>query len=418
MSTPTGSDAIGPIALRTAIGAITATVGLVIAVLMDALPVAAAIIAALSAAIAMASVAAVRRIDDKWAIASAGIVLGSVIVVGIPTVAVVDSVLGNDTAASSNQVAGPVPHDDADTAPIYSSDPTEAMKRAVRRADELLPNGSQSLISIEIRDDRESVRILDPATGNELWSYRSSSGWDTPSPSPSTVRKTFSATDITTLDLTATVPKVQAARQHIGLSPTSSYASDAITIGLRSSDDLLVASFSEGGYEIEADAKGAIAETLDAGSLEKFTGVAMSVMRHNKLNPSVTNMREITFETIKSSKSSAGFELTLAKGLISRITVKPGQFPEVSRTSAGNSGGFAIAKLDPGVFPKVRADVMARYRLPAYDSDRVEMTIGEAPGDHNLDATPVSVIMGVGPQAHQNSAIYFVDGEYRRDGTW
>ncbi|EGD56110.1 hypothetical protein [Gordonia neofelifaecis] len=405
----------GPIAMRTALAAVVATVGIVTAVVID-LPITSTLFAAAGVGLAIWLIGGVRSRDQQAALRGAAVVVASVLVVGLPAV-----VLLKDPVS---RASGAAP-DGTEKVTVGGEDPSSALVRALDRADQLTPGGSTSIMQITIGEDRESVRIFDARTGQSLTSYRSGDEWSAPSADRSSDRVVFSRADIRELDLNAAVKRVDAAREQIGYpAPTSS---GGIDVGPRSADDKIVASFGVGsGVSIETDLRGQVADTVGAASVSEFPAVVDRAMRAAGLDPAAQLLTSIDFKTVDDAASwiglaHPGFELELDGTTVYRIEVEPGRFPELHTSSSAPTSppnGFSLTGLTGATMTKVRDDLARRRDVPPYDRDAVGAVIGVARNDDDdRDRLPVTIQMVVGPGDPDTGGVYSTRGRFLRDGT-
>ncbi|WP_231650313.1 MULTISPECIES: hypothetical protein [Gordonia] len=412
MRTARGVKQPGPAVTRTALAAVVATLCLVVAVVVD-LPVTSVLFAVAGAGVAIGLIGSLRRYGQKSALRGAAVVVATVLLVGLPTVAV----LADPETASDSHAA------DGDAVLEGGGDPSAALARALDRADRLVPGGSSSIRQISIDDDRETVRVLDPRTGREIASYRSGTSWSDSDPARTGERTVFTRADVAHLDLNAAAARVSAARQKIGYpEPTSS---GGIEIGPRSVDDKVVARFGQsGGESIETDLHGRVADTVGAASLSEFLSVAERVLKDEGIDPDGAVLRSIAYKAVDEAApwigvAHPGVELELDGGGIYRIWVQPGRFPELSETdSASDPDGFSLTGLTGATMVRIRDDLVRRHRVAAYDRDAVGLKIGVAPGDDDpaADRLPVTVQMQVGPDAVGATGVYSPNGKFLREG--
>ncbi|WFN94650.1 hypothetical protein [Gordonia sihwensis] len=200
MRTARGVKQPGPAVTRTALAAFVATLCLLVAVVVD-LPVTSVLFAVAGAGVAIGLIGSLRRYGQKSALRGAAVVVATVLLVGLPTVAM----LADPETASDSHAA------DGDAVLEGGGDPSAALARALDRADRLVPGGSSSIRQIRIDDDRETVRVLDPRTGREIASNRSGASWTDSAPTRTGGRTVFTRADVAHLDLNAAAARVRRA---------------------------------------------------------------------------------------------------------------------------------------------------------------------------------------------------------------
>ncbi|ALG84784.1 hypothetical protein [Gordonia phthalatica] len=404
----------GTPAVRIGVAAVVATVGIVAAVLVDQ-RVVSALIGAAAAAFALWTVGSLRPEHPTLARRGAGVVVASILLFGIPAVAVLtpSGIVGAEQESSDER--------------IEPGDLSAALKRALDRADEVAPNGAESILQIEIDGDRETLYVLDQRTGMQVYTYRSGeNGWYAPTSARTSQRTVFGRSDLARLDLNGVRDRVVSAWERVGSSDPSSPESakaPSVKIEPRSADGRVVARFVGGGFPIESDTSGNLADTVDAASIDRFLDVASRVMTAAGLEPDAKVLYRIEFRSLDEAASrhgrfESGFELYFDGGPISSIAVDVGSFPVVRKaTTTDEPDGFSLTGLTGATMASVRDDLARRRLVPAYDRDAIGAKIGVARNDDHPGRVPVTIQMVVGPSSTEVAGVYSTRGRFLRDGT-
>lgn len=384
---------------------------MVVAVVVDAAVLSALIVVA-TTCVSIFLVRTVRAADVRTALRGAVIVSASVIVVGIPAVAVLTA-----TAASGTETTSDAGAPEA----AGSADLSAALARSLDRADEIAPDGAQSILSISIDQDRETLYVLNQRNGQMVYTYRSGDeGWHAPTSSPTSQRTVFSRADVRGLDLTAAGRL--AAQTWRRLDQRQDVVQPTVEVAPRSGDEKLVATFAGGAFPIEPDATGRLAETADAASVDRFLDVAERVMTETGLDSRAPLLREIAFKSIDDGASwhgraRAGFDLSFDGGPVTSIAVDVGRFPMVRKATRDDEpDGFSLTGLTGATMTSVRDDLARRGTIRRYDRDVIGAKIGVARDDDRPGRVPVTIQMVVGPSAVEVAGVYSTRGRFLRDG--
>ncbi|GED97117.1 hypothetical protein [Gordonia crocea] len=307
-----------------------------------------------------------------------------------------------------------------------AANPNARLAAALERADRLVPRGSATVLRVGIDGDRISLDVFDPRNGDSVsTSFSESSGWSREYRRRATDRNTFSRAEVARMDLDKARPQVLAMTTALKADLTHQHASDGITVKRRYQDHKLVGEFSLSGNEIEVDDQGHVADTADAAWLATVVPLAQRVMVANGLDPDAPIVNRFDFRayddaassiSASSVQNSGGFVIRFASGPVDEIVVVPGNFPLVRRTDRSyTQPGFALTALRTETLLKVRDDIMARAKSPAYDTELVGLEVGRVPG---ADRTTPAIRMQVGPSSDRPGGIYTMDGVFMRTGRY
>ncbi|GAB08784.1 hypothetical protein GOARA_021_00210 [Gordonia araii NBRC 100433] len=418
------SDPIPRVVIAVVVGAL----GLVVAALSSnvVLRLVAIAIAALTVLVCLGSLRRRHRREAIWTLVLVPVLA---LLVGIPTVVVAGAINGSAEPRVGDPGFTPRTKAAPRAAPTTERVPANlnaALRDAPDRADRLVPNGSATVLRVNLRDTWISVDVFDPRTGEEVSSSRSTgSDWSDSRKRRASDRRTFARSEIAALDLDRARGEVLEVGAKLKLVDESPHASDGITLKRRYQDDKFVAEYSISGSTIEVDDHGRIPETTGAAVLETMLPVARRVMVEAGLDvraPIIGRFDFRAFDDAASSVSatsvqnSGGIAIRFAGGPINEIVIVPGQFPIVRPiTRRGDSAGFPLAALTSETLLKVRGDVMARAKAPAYDADLVGLEVGPVPGARH---DGVFIRMQVGPVSHRTGGIFTLDGRWIRDGRY
>ncbi|UQE76903.1 hypothetical protein MYK68_10250 [Gordonia sp. PP30] len=317
--------------------------------------------------------------------------------------------------------AGPQPGGGAPVTEELPADPQGELRAALDRADQLVPNGSRSVLEIRISDLSTSLRVYDPATGDAVYASRSDGRWYSADRRRATDRRTFSRADIDRLDLNAATPEV--AKAAAALKITGSHPADGITLSRRS-DDLLVAEYQIDMHAIQVDAAGHVAPTTDAAFLGTAMPLLQKVMRQYRLDPAAPLVREIDFMALAEGSSSVfasaiqnsgGVNVDFTGGPYESLKIVPGCFPELRPRNSRESAGFRADTVTTAALVKARDDLLARNDLKPFDGDLVAFQAGPAPGDRSGDEV---IMMRTGPIGVRAEGVYALNGTFLRSGLW
>lgn len=357
------------------------------------------------------------------AAAQIGVVLIPVLllVLGLPAAAVVSTV--REHGAGSSHPGGSADGESGVTSGL-PRDPDARLDQALDRADQLLPNGSAQLLSIDLDDRSTRVVVYDPHTGDAVSTHGSDGRWYSTDRRRANDRRTFSRDDLKNLDLAAAAGEVRRVAGELKLKADDVHPADGIELKRRP-DRMLVAEFTVAFRPIEVDMDGRAADTVGAAYVDQVLAVAEKTLRNHRIDPTSPSIRQMDFRTITEGSSpitaspiqnSGGFALSLVRGPYSAIKVVPGTFPLATpRTYAENSGGFALTDFTASALLRARDDLLARNDLPAFDGDIVSFAIGSAPGGRDEGAV---LRLQVGSGRESGEAVYRRDGAFLRDGTW
>jgi len=402
-----------------AVAAGAAAIGITGAVLLDS-TAGAVILLLVALAVVAGCVLTLRRRDDYSAVAALVAVPVVTLAVGVPA-AVLGT--GDDPAPRPARAApaGDLPITDDDPIP---TDLSSLLSAALDRADALVPDGSDSVLSVELgTGGAVSVTVLDRRDGYEVRSSRdaSESRWRDADRGLADRRNVFARAELAGLDLTELAPRVREAAAPL-LTERSAGRSGVVEIARRSSDDLLVASFLLSGVTVQVGADGQIAPTIAAATLEGMRPVARAAIVEAGLDPARAELGELQYRAVADGSdsvgattimNSGGIEMRFSAGQpVDRIVVVPGQFPDIDRSPATAEPGFRFSAVNTSVLLKVRADIMRRAGSPPYDAALVGLAVGQAPFDRELG--PV-IRMNVGPSSVKTAGMYTLRGRWVAD---
>ncbi|MBM7369132.1 hypothetical protein [Gordonia hydrophobica] len=394
--------------IRTVVAAVVATVGVVVAVIVDHAAVS-ALIAAATAVVAIVLIHRIRTEAVAAAVRGALIVTVSILVVGIPAVVLL-------APSGAESVA-----DGARVEVADSTDLSAALERSLDRAQEIAPNGAESILRITIDGDSESLYVLNQQNGQMVYSHRSGdSGWYEPRTMSTSQRTVFSRADVRGLNLNATADRVVQTWRTMALDDAS--GQPEVEVAPRSGDEKLVATFSGGAFPIEADASGNLADTVDAASIDGFLDVARRVMTDAGLDPKAKMLREVAYKSLDDGASwhgraRPGFDLSFDGGPIMSIAVEVGQFPEIRKSTTDREpDGFSLSGLTGATMVSVRDDLARRGSVRHYDRDVIGAAIGVASDDSGPGRVPVTIQMVLGPSSVEVAGVYSTRGRFLRDG--
>ncbi len=357
------------------------------------------------------------------AAAQIGVILipALLLVLGLPAVAAVSAV--REHAAASSPSGGSADAENEVTSGL-PSDPDARLDQALDRADELLPNGSARLLSIDLDDRSTHVVVYDADTGDAVSTHGSDGRWYSTDRRRANDRRTFSRDDLKNLDLNTATGEVRRVAAELKLNADDVHPADGIELKRRT-DRMLVAEFTVAFRPIEVDMDGRAADTAGAAYVDRVLTIADKTLRDHRIDPASPSIRQLDFRTItegsspitaSSIQNSGGFALSLVRGPYSAIKVVPGTFPLATpRTYADNSEGFALRDFTTSALLRARDDLLARNDLPAFDGDVVSFAIGSAPGGRDEGAV---LRLQVGSGRESGEAVYRRDGAFLRDGTW
>lgn len=296
--------------------------------------------------------------------------------------------------------------------------PDELMRAAFDQADKLVPNGAASVLRMSIRENSVSLGVFDPSNGDDVSSSYSSGKWYGANRRRASDRRTFARAQVAGLNLQKAGAEALAVAKKLKVDMTHAYASDGITIARRHPDEKLLATFSFSGEDIQVDENGHLPDTVGAGSVETVMPVAQRVMVESGLDPGAPIVGRLDFRAFaegaaplsaSSIQNSGGIAIRFGGGPISDIVVVPGQFPVVRRFERSSpASGFALTSVTSAALVKVRDDIMARAKSPAYDADLVAFQVGDASG---YRADGVVIQMRVGPVSERPGGTYTLDGK-------
>lgn len=404
----------GTPAVRIGFAAAVSTVGNVAAVIVDQ-RVVSAVIGVAAAAFALWVIGSLRPDHPALARRGAGIVVASILLLGIPAVGMLTP---TGTTAAEEVAAGEA------TEP---GDLSAALKRLLDRADEVAPNGSASILEIEIDKDRETLYVLNQTNGMRVYTYRSGDGvWQEPTSMRTSERTVFTRADLRRLDLNAARGRVVQAWGRVGpVDPSVAEAAKtpSVKIEPRSVDDRVVARFAGGPFPIEVGTDGVLADTVDAASVDRFLDVATRAMAAAGLDPNAKLLYRIEFRSLDEAASrhgrfESGFELDFDGGPVNSIAVDVGSFPVVRKaTTVDEPDGFSLTGLTGATMVSVRDDLARRGKVPDYDRAAIGAKIGVALDDDRAGRVPVTIQMVVGPSSAEVAGVYSTRGRFLRDGT-
>ncbi len=299
------------------------------------------------------------------------------------------------------------------------------LRRAISKAGELLPGGTDSILSIDIDENSTQVYVLDLSTGQRISANysQSSDKWYDPSRHSTNDRAdaTFRASDIARLDLTAAAKKVTAAADSIGIDRSSPHASDGVEIERRSADRLLVATFGLSGVDIETDAAGNLPDNLALATVDGLLPIAERLLRDNGFTPDQAVLDQIDYRVFAPNVSSVGsgkgtVEITVnGAGRYGKLAETVGRFPEVSLRPAtwSSDSVFALRVLTAGAIERARADLEKRFAVLPIDAHALGLRV-DTDTRRSSRATPPPVLqVGLGPNSDVR-AHYAIDGAYLR----
>lgn len=348
----------------------------------------------------------------------------TVLLVGVPVVLIGDGTGATGTGGTGS--GGAV--DRADDG--IPASPNAALREAFDRADQLVPGGADSVITIRMDDDSSWLHVFDAKTGEEVMSWHGSSGWSEPRRTRANNRSTFSRADATDMDLDAALPEVRRVAQELGIDLDDPHPADDLEVTRRREDGALLATFDVSQREIQVGADGQVANTVAFGFLDTVLDATAELLADLRLDPAAPTLRSMDFRAFEKDSRTVqatsigmygGVELDFASGPYTTIVAIPGRFPELRpRTSRESAGLFALSDLRTGMLLTVRDDIAGRFRLPDYDLALVGFRVHQTPGDRiaGIFDPPARIVMAVGPSSARADAIYTLGGEYLRDGTW
>ncbi len=294
----------------------------------------------------------------------------------------------------------------------------ELMRAAFDHADKIVTNGSATVLRMSIRENSVSLGVFDPSNGDDVSSNYSSGKWYDANRRRASDRRTFARAQVAGLNLQKAGTEALAVAKKLKVDMTHEYASDGITIARRHPDEKLLATFSFSGQDIQVDENGHLPDTVGAGSVETVMPVAQRVMVASGLDPGAPIVGRLDFRAFgdgvaplsaSSIQNSGGIAIRFGGGPISDIVVVPGQFPVVRRFERSYpTSGFPLTAVTTAALVKVRDDIMARAKSPAYDADLVAFQVGEASG-YRVDG--VVIRMRVGPVSERPGGTYTLDGK-------
>lgn len=304
-------------------------------------------------------------------------------------------------------------------------DPSAELRSALQKADEVLPGGSQSLLSIRIGESSTQVGLLDLAKGQRVWfQYSRSSGkWYEPSRSATNDRQdaVFRAADLAALDLTAAAAKATAAADRIAIDRTNRHADDGIQIERRYQDRKLIVEFHMSGKEIHADQAGELPDNLALAKLDGLLPTAERALRDNGIDPAQPFLSGLEYRVFAPNATAVSgdqgrLRLSIQGGGRSgTIEVTVGRFPIVSlRPGTGTSSNpFALTALTAAGLEHARADLAQRSAVPAIDANAVSLQVERDLASSSLRSrgAPPILNLGLGPKAE---AYYTLGGDFLR----
>ncbi len=416
-----GSEPIGRVVLAGVVGA----AGLVVAAVSSnpVLRVLAIVVAVVVVALCVLSL---RSTHPRQAVLPLFVVPLLAVVAGVATISVGNALREPVAPGVGDPGFSPRAAGTGGVADRIAANPDAALHAALDRADGLVPNGSATVLNIGIDGERVSVAAFDPSTGDEVSSsYSPSNGWSPPRHRRAHVRDTFSRAQVAGLALDKARPAVFAMAAQLKADLQYPHASDGITVARRNSDGKLVAEFSLSGNEFEVDERGRLADTAGAALLDTVMALAQRVMVESGLDPGAPIVERFDFRAFddaassisaSSVQNSGGFVVRLAAGPVADIVVVPGAFPVIRSTERTYApAGFALTALRTETLLRVRDDIMARGKSPAYDAELVGLEVGRVPGAR--DDTP-AIRMQVGPSANRPAGVYTLDGQLVRSGRY
>ncbi len=305
-------------------------------------------------------------------------------------------------------------------------DPSAELRRALDKADQLMPGGANSILSIDIDENSTQVYVLDLNTGERVGANYSvsSSRWYDPNRTPVNDRAeaTFRRSDLAGLDLTSAAAKATAAADRLGIDRSREHASDGIEIDRRYQDRKLIVEFDMSGEQVETDASGDLPDTLTLANVDGIFAVGATLLRNAGIDPAQPVLTGAQYRSYASSATALSNhdrgELTLTVqggGRTGSITAEAGKFPVVDlRPSTGSStNSFAFAALTADVVERIRADLEQRQQVLPVDARAVSFQVERDTSWESLRArtAPPIIQFGLGPAA---KAYYKLDGTYLR----
>ncbi|MET9328461.1 hypothetical protein [Tsukamurella sp. NPDC003166] len=304
-------------------------------------------------------------------------------------------------------------------------DPSAELRGALKKADEVLPGGSDSVLNIRIDESSTQVGLLDLAKGQRVWfQYSRSSGkWYEPSRSATNDRQdaVFRAADLAALDLTATAAKATAAADRIAIDRSNRHADDGIQIERRYQDRKLIVEFHMSGEEIHADQTGNLPDNLALAKLDGLLPVAERALRDSGVDPAQSFLSGLEYRVFAPNATAVSGEegrLRLSVqggGRSGSIEVTVGRFPIVSlRPSSGTaSNPFALSALTAAGLERARADLAQRSAVPTVDANAVSLQVERDFTSSSLRSrgAPPILNLGLGPKAE---AYYTLGGDFLR----
>ncbi|MFT4087665.1 MAG: hypothetical protein QM658_11035 [Gordonia sp. (in: high G+C Gram-positive bacteria)] len=340
--------------------------------------------------------------------------------VALPVVAVWDATRDGSRPWS----AGDRSHSSDDELSEVPADPSAQLSAALDKADQLVPNGSATVLAVSLRDSNVNVNVFDPRTGQEHTSSLSSGKWYDAPARRANDRHTFSRAEVSGMDLTKARPEVLAVAKELNFTGRTPHASNGIEVKRRYQDQKLVAAFGVSGDYVQVDQHGEVAPTVSAAKLDTMLALALQLARDNGVNTAAKNVESLDFATPGGgtasiigafAPNSGGFAIDFVNAPVRKIEVVPGQFPLVDTSVYKSSTpAFVLSSISDGVLTEIRDDIIRRKKVPGYDTGTISVSIGSAPFER--EHGPM-IRMAVGPREPGAGGAYTLDGTLIHDGT-